>query len=239
MRILLVEDNASLADAIKDSLYKAGFEVDAVLEGEEALAAALHQTYDALVLDLGLPDMDGMDVLQKIRAAKNAVPVLVLTARDALSDKIEGLNSGADDYMVKPFEVGELIARLKALLRRPAQAVAPVLTLDNLSFDTNTRVTEIDGKMIDLSRREVDLLEQLIQSAGKIVTKKSIEQRMYSYGETGSANSIEVLVHRLRKKLQSHAAGVEIHTLKGIGYMMSEGAPKDPVKDGGRDADGE
>ena len=221
MRILLVEDNERLSEAIKESLYKAGFEVDAMAEGEEALSVARQQPYDAIVLDLGLPDIDGMKVLESLRNQKNAVPVLVLTARDTLTDKISGLNSGADDYMVKPFEVDELIARLKALLRRPSQAIGTVIKLNNLSFDTVSRSVQIENKIIDLSRREFDLLEQLIHAAEKVVTKKSIEQRIYSYGETGSANSIEVLVHRLRKKLDEHAADIEIHTLKGIGYMMT------------------
>jgi len=221
MRILLVEDNERLSEAIKESLYKAGFEVDAVTEGEEALSVTRQQPYDAIILDLGLPDIDGMKVLESLRDQKNTVPVLVLTARDALSDKISGLNSGADDYMVKPFEVDELIARLKALLRRPSQAIGTAIKLNNLSFDTVNRCVQIEDKIIDLSRRELDLLEQLIHAAEKVVTKKSIEQRIYSYGETGSANSVEVLVHRLRKKLDDHAADIEIHTLKGIGYMMT------------------
>lgn len=222
MRILLVEDNERLSEAIKESLYKAGFEVDAVAEGEEALSVVRHQPYDAIILDLGLPDIDGMKVLETLRDQKNTVPVLVLTARDTLSNKISGLNSGADDYMIKPFEVDELIARLKALLRRPSQSVGTAIKLNNLSFDTVNRCVQIEGKIIDLSRRELDLLEQLIHAAEKVVTKKSIEQRIYSYGETGSANSVEVLVHRLRKKLDENAADIEIHTLKGIGYMMTE-----------------
>lgn len=229
MRILLVEDNERLSEAIKESLYKAGFEVDAVAEGEEALSVARSQLYDAIILDLGLPDIDGMKVLEALRGAKNQVPVLLLTARDALSDKIAGLNSGADDYMVKPFEVDELIARIKALLRRPSQATGTVTHMSNLAFDTVNRYAQIGDKVLDLSRRELDLLEQLIQAGDKVVTKKSIEQRIYSYGEKGSANSIEVLVHRLRKKLADQGAGIEIHTLKGVGYMMT-GTDDRPAK---------
>lgn len=230
MRILLVEDNERLSEAIKDSLYKAGFEVDAVFEGEEALSVARHQLYDTIILDLGLPDIDGMKVLEALRDQKNTVPVLVLTARDALSDKISGLNSGADDYMIKPFDVDELIARIKALLRRPSQATDTVIKLNNLSFDTINRYAQIEEKIIDLSRRELDLLEQLIHATNKVVTKKSIEQRIYSYGETGSANSIEILVHRLRKKLADQSADIEIHTLKGIGYMMTGADSSAPEK---------
>lgn len=221
MRVLLIEDNARLSEAIAESLGKAGYEVDAVGEAQDALAVLANQAYDLIILDLGLPDMDGMEVLKALRAHKNTVPVLVLTARDSLSDKIAGLNKGADDYMVKPFDTGELLARLNALLRRPAAALSDVITLNNLSFDTSNRQTKVDTSTLELSRRETDLLEQLIRSIDKIVTKKAIETRLYSYDEKGSANSIEVLVHRLRKKLHSHGAEIEIHTLRGIGYMIA------------------
>jgi DNA-binding response OmpR family regulator len=221
MRILLVEDSPRLSEAIEESLEKSGFEVDPVAEGEAALAVLSHQPYDLVVLDLGLPDVDGMEVLKLLREQKNMVPVLVLTARDSLSDKISGLNRGADDYMVKPFAPEELVARVQALLRRPAQALAPVITLNNLSFDTASRQAKIGETAIELSRRETDLLEQLIRSADKIVTKKVIEMRLYSYDERGSVNSVEVLVHRLRKKLLQHSADIEIHTLRGIGYMIT------------------
>lgn len=226
MRILLVEDNIRLSEAVTENLSRAGFEIDPVADGESALAVLANQNYDLVILDLGLPDMDGMEVLQTLRTGKNAVPVLVLTARDSLSDKIGGLNKGADDYMVKPFEADELIARLKALLRRPSMAVNEVITLNNLSFDTTNRQTKIGGATVELTRRETDLLEQLIRSVGKIVTKKTIETRLYSYDDKGSANSVEVLVHRLRKKLMAHEAGIEIHTLRGIGYMIT-GAQED------------
>lgn len=221
MRILLVEDNPHLSEAIADSLRKSGFEIDPVAEGEEALAVLEHQRYDLVVLDLGLPDMDGIEVLQALRSRKNPVPVMVLTARDSLSDKLGGFNKGADDYLVKPFEAEELVARLKALLRRPAAAVDEVITLNNLSFDTTNRQVKVGDATLEMSRRETDLLEQLIRSIDKIVTKKTIEMRLYSYEDRGSANSVEVLVHRLRKKLQAHAADIEIHTLRGIGYMIS------------------
>lgn len=221
MRILLVEDNPHLSEAIADSLRKSGFEIDPVAEGDAALAVLANQRYDLVVLDLGLPDMDGMEVLQALRSSKNTVPVLVLTARDSLSDKIGGFNKGADDYLVKPFEAEELVARLKALLRRPAQSVEEIITLNNLTFDTTNRQTKVGDQTIELSRRETDLLEQLIRSIDKIVTKKTIEMRLYSYEDKGSANSVEVLVHRLRKKLMASAAGIEIHTLRGIGYMIT------------------
>ncbi len=221
MRILLVEDNRRLSEAVQESLMKAGFEVDPVHDGDGALAAASGQQYDAVVLDLGLPDMDGIEVLKKLRARRDTVPVLILTARDALSDRVDGLNKGADDYLVKPFETEELVARLKAVLRRPARALDAVLTLNNLSFDTISREAVVGASRLGLSRRETDLLEQLIRASDKIVTKKAIESRLYSYEEKGSVNSVEVLVHRLRKKLLAQEAGIEIHTLRGIGYMMT------------------
>ncbi len=226
MRILLVEDNERLAEAISENLTAAGFAINHVSRGEDALAVTADQQYDAIVLDLGLPDIDGMDVLKALRDKKNAVPVLMLTARDQLSDKIEGLNKGADDYMVKPFETDELIARLNALLRRPAQAVSEIITVGNLSFNTTNRQAMARDKILELSKRETDLLEQLLRSLGKIVSKKSIEMRLYSYEDKGSVNSVEVLVHRLRKKLESYDAGIDIHTLRGIGYMIM-----DPVND--------
>lgn len=219
MRILLVEDNQRLAEAVSEGLSKAGFEVDPVGAGGDALAALGSQPYDAVVLDLGLPDIDGTEVLRQLREKKNTLPVLILTARDGLSDKISGLNLGADDYMVKPFETEELVARIHALLRRPAQALDAVLALGGLSFDSIARQAKVGAQNIDLSRRETDLLEQLLRNAGKIVTKKTIEMRLYSYEERGSVNSVEVLVHRLRKKLPP---GIEIHTLRGIGYMIAE-----------------
>lgn len=230
MRILLVEDNERLAEAISENLTGAGFAIDHVARGEDALTVTADQQYDAIVLDLGLPDIDGMDVLKALRDKKNAVPVLMLTARDQLSDKIEGLNKGADDYMVKPFETDELIARLNALLRRPVQAVSEIITVGNLSFNTTNRQAMARDKILELSKRETDLLEQMLRSLGKIVSKKSIEMRLYSYDDKGSVNSVEVLVHRLRKKLESYDTGIDIHTLRGIGYMIM-----DPVNDAAAD----
>lgn len=230
MRILLVEDNERLAEAISENLTGAGFAIDHVARGEDALSVTADQQYDAIVLDLGLPDIDGMDVLKALRDKKNAVPVLMLTARDQLSDKIEGLNKGADDYMVKPFETDELIARLNALLRRPVQAVSEIITVGNLSFNTTNRQAMARDKILELSKRETDLLEQMLRSLGKIVSKKSIEMRLYSYEDKGSVNSVEVLVHRLRKKLESYDTGIDIHTLRGIGYMIM-----DPVNDAAAD----
>lgn len=230
MRIFLIEDNRRLSDAIADSLRKSGFDVDTAAEGDAALSVLLYQAYDLVILDLGLPDMDGMDVLKKLREKKNTTPALILTARDSLTDKIAGLNCGADDYMVKPFETEELVARIQAILRRPERALQPTITLNNLAFDTTNRQTRVDNQTVELSRRETDLLEQLVRSVDKIVTKSAVEMRLYSYEERGSSNSIDVLVHRLRKKLIDHAADIEIHTLRGIGYMMTGSRHDKPVQ---------
>lgn len=205
MRILLVEDNIRLSEAICEGLGASGFEVEPVTKGDEALAVAAQQDHGLIILDLGLPD--AFDVLRELHDRKNALPVLVLTARDKL-----GGPTGASD----------LVSRLKDLLCVPTLAGKGIIMLNNLSFDPTNRQTKIGDETVELSRRETDLLEQLIRSIDKIVTKKSIETRLYSYDDKGSANSVEVLVHRLRKKLAAHAANIDIHTLRGIGYMITK-----------------
>lgn len=224
MRILIVEDNRKLSDLIKYALIKASFDVDQAFTGAEALSALAFSAHDAAILDLGLPDEDGLEVLKKIRAGKNMIPILILTAREKLDDKINGLNQGADDYLVKPFEIKELIARLRALLRRPGTAVEPQIVIGNLTYDTLVRQAMIDGQNLHISKREADVLEQLARSEGRVVTKEKLEKNLYSYGETGSANSVEVIVHRLRKKLANGNAKLQIHTLRGVGYIMAEQA---------------
>lgn len=224
MRVLLVEDNRKISKLLCDGLAEAGFNAEPALTADEALAALSTATFSLVVLDLGLPDQDGIEVLNTLRNQKNSVPVLILTARDTLDQKLKGLNSGADDYMTKPFETAEVVARVRALLRRPSQAHNPVLELENIVFDTQARQAQIDDKVIRLSKRETSLLEIMLRSTGKTVPKENLEAQLYGFGEEGSANSIEVLVHRLRKKLIAEQARIEIHTLRGIGYMMT-GAP--------------
>lgn len=222
MRLLLVEDNVRLAEFMRDGLYKAGFELDHVTDAQDAEATLDAQNYDAVVLDLGLPDRDGMGILRNLRHARENIPVLIVTARDGLDDRVRGLNSGADDYLVKPFDIEELTARVHALLRRPGQALGTILEAGNLIFNAETRQLEINGRELDLSRRETDLTEQFMRNINGVLPKASIESRLYSYGEEGSANAVEVLVHRLRRKLEDNNAGVEIHTLRDVGYMMRE-----------------
>lgn len=222
MRLLLVEDNARLSDYVSTGLKDAGLETDPALTAEEALSAFSTQPYDLIILDLGLPDRDGFELLADFRKVNKNIPVIILTARDSLGDRVKGLDGGADDYLIKPFAIEELVARIRALLRRPGQSLGALLQTGNLAYNTETREASIGIEGIHLSRRELDLLEQLMRSTGQVVPKDRIESRLYSYGEIGSANSIEVLVHRLRKKLENAGADIQIHTLRGIGYLLSE-----------------
>ncbi|MEK9645087.1 MAG: response regulator transcription factor [Alphaproteobacteria bacterium] len=222
MRLLLVEDEKRLSELVSRGLGRAGFTVDAVGTVEDASAALATSEYDALVLDLGLPDGDGMDVLRELRAGRDGTPVLVLTARDGLDDRVDGLNSGADDYLLKPFAMPELVARLKALLRRPSGALGTFLDVGNISFDTVHREVGIAGKPVSLSRRELALLENLMRRAGHVVAKDYLEDRIYGFEDEVSSNSLEVLIHRLRKKLTEQDSSAGIHTIRGIGYLLSE-----------------
>lgn len=225
MRILLVEDHAALRGMIADHLVRRGFAVDAVGCGAEARAALAVASYDGLILDLGLPDEDGMTVLSATRSRiGGALPTLIVTARDALEDRVRGLNGGADDYIVKPFDVLELEARLRAVLRRPGTRGDLTLRLGRVAFDPASRQTTVDGAVVDLPRRETDVLEHLMQSAGRVVIKDAIEERLYSFDEPVTGNALEAAVSRLRKRLLAAKAGVRIETKRGIGYRLVNGA---------------
>lgn len=225
MRLLLVEDNRRLAEFMHKGLSKVGFELDHVTDSQDAETSLETQDYDAVVLDLGLPDHDGMGILQNLRQERKNVPVLIVTARDGLNDRVNGLNSGADDYLVKPFAMEELTARIHALLRRPGQTLGMVLKAGNMAFDVEKRRLTIQGEHVSLSRRESDLVEQFMRNINGVLSKSAIEMRLYSYGDEGSSNAVEVLIHRLRKKLEDNGAKIEIHTLREIGYMMRETEP--------------
>jgi DNA-binding response OmpR family regulator len=225
MRLLLVEDEERLAAAVAAGLVRAGFVVDSVTTAEDARAALAAVAYDALVLDLGLPDGDGMDVLRALRQGRSATPVLILTARDALEDRVAGLDGGADDYLLKPFEMPELVARLKALLRRPSDALGVKLEVGDLTFDVASRSVEVGGRPIALSRRELLLLEHLMRRAGRVAPKEVLEERLYGFGEEVASNSVEVLVHRLRRKLADAGAVAAVHTVRGLGYLLADGPP--------------
>ncbi len=225
MRLLLIEDNKRLAGAIAQHLKTAGFAVDRVGLAAEASAAVATARYDAIVLDLGLPDGDGLRVLEAARSGGMSTPILILTARDGLDDRINGLNAGADDYLLKPFAMGELVARLKALLRRPGAALGSTLEAGNLSLDTVNRAVEVAGQPVILGRRELALLELLLRRAGRVVGKGALEEGLYGFDEPATANSVETQMSRLRKKLETAGAAIVIHTVRGVGYLLTERRP--------------
>ncbi len=216
MRILLAEDDALLGDGLRAGLRQLGFQVDWVRDGAAAERELRAEPYAAAVLDLGLPRMDGLDVLAAVRRAGVTLPVLVLTARDAVPDRILGLDRGADDYVVKPVDLHELAARLRALVRRAHGQPAELLVVRGLALDPSTRKVQLDGKPVALSTREYDLLHVLMLHAGRVLTREQIEQRLYSWGEEVDSNTVEVHVHYLRRKLGSE----RIRTVRGVGYQL-------------------
>jgi DNA-binding response OmpR family regulator len=222
MRLLVVEDNEELAKLLAKGLSAAGFDSDVLATADEARAALATTRYAALVLDLGLPDDDGLAVLREIRHRKDPLPVLVLTARSGVQDRVQGLRSGADDYLVKPFAFEELVARLEALLRRPGQLLGSSLQLANLVLDTQSRQVFIDSKPQVFSARESAVLELLMRRQGRVVSKKLVEDHIFGLSGDVTSNAIEVYVHRLRKQLAEHGARAQIHTIRGVGYLLSE-----------------
>jgi DNA-binding response OmpR family regulator len=220
MRILLVEDEPELSLLTREALVRAGFAVDAagdVAEAESHLGVA---SYDVLVLDLGLPDADGLTLLGRLRRRAEHLPVLILTARDGLDERVAGLDAGADDYLVKPFHMPELISRIRALLRRPNALNAALLEAGNLAFDPIGRTGAVDGEPLRLTAREAALLELLLRRAGRVVTRGAIEEGLYSFDNPLGSNAVEVLVHRLRRKLAEAGASAAVHTLRGVGYLL-------------------
>jgi two-component system, OmpR family, response regulator QseB len=224
MKVLLVEDHAAMREMISDHLVERGFTVDAVGCAEDGYAALAVASYDALVLDLGLPDTDGMHLLRKARAGTaRHLPTVIVTARDALDDRTRGLNAGADDYITKPFELVELEARLRAVLRRPGVREDIILTYGTLALDTVSRETSVGGIVLDLSRRETALLEELLRAAGRIIVKDTLEDRLYALDRSVTDNALEAIVSRVRKKLAAADAGVRIDTKRGVGYRLLVG----------------
>jgi DNA-binding response OmpR family regulator len=217
MRILLVEDDALLGDALQAGLKQAGHAVDWTRDGVSAETALATEEYAAVVLDLGLPRKDGLDVLRNLRARKRALPVLILTARDTVEDRIRGLDAGADDYLVKPFDLGELNARLRALLRRAGGQPAPVLAASGITLDPASRIVEYRGKPVELSSKEYALLQALMQQPGRALSRAQLEQHLYAWGDEIGSNTVEVYIHHLRRKLDAEA----IRTLRGIGYVIA------------------
>ena len=218
MRILLVEDDEALGEGIRVALKPEGYTVDWAHDGASALHALTHEDFGLAVLDLGLPRMDGLEVLQRLRAAANAVPVLVLTARDATSDRIAGLDAGADDYLVKPFDVDELKARIRALLRRSANRAQPVLHHREVLLDPVNQQVRYRGQPVALQRKEFLLLHELLAQPGRVLTRDRLQQALYGWGEEAESNTLEVHIHHLRRKLFPEL----IRTVRGVGYLVDK-----------------
>lgn len=218
MRILLVEDDDLLGDGLRAGLRHCGFTADWLRDGEQARTALASEDYDAVVLDLGLPRLDGLSLLRGLRAAGDDVPVLVLTARDGLSDKVGGLDSGADDYLVKPVDLDELAARLRALIRRAAGRSRPTLRYGDLELDPAARRLRRGGETVELSGREFAILEMLMRNAGKVISRAQLESTLYGWGEGVESNAMEVYIHHLRRKIGAE----RIRTLRGIGYTFEK-----------------
>ncbi|MDA8416116.1 MAG: response regulator [Betaproteobacteria bacterium] len=218
MRLLLVEDDTLLGDGLRVGLRQAGYAVDWVQDGQSARLSLQSESYDLVVLDLGLPKINGLEVLKWLRSQNNSVSVLVLTARDTVKDRIVGLDSGADDYLIKPFDLDELIARLRALSRRGRGISTPLLQHGTITLDPAAHQVKREGEFVDLSSREFALLHQLLLNMGRVQTRDQLESHLYGWGEEVESNSIEVHIHHLRRKLGSQL----IRTLRGIGYVIDK-----------------
>lgn len=216
MRILLAEDDIMLGEALQDALIAQGFVVDWLKDGESALTALSTESFDLLVLDLGLPRRDGMEVLTEMRSRDIDLPVLILTARDATSDRIAGLDAGADDYLLKPFDLGELSARLRALLRRRAGRTRPEIIHGELRVDPASQHVSLAGQDVNLPRREYMLLKELLEHCGEVLTRDKLEAALYGWMDEVESNALEVHIHHLRKKLYPEL----IRTVRGVGYMI-------------------
>jgi two-component system OmpR family response regulator len=222
VRILIVEDDPVLADGLTRSLRAADFAVDCAADGSEADHVLASRQYDLVILDLGLPRLDGFEVLRRLRRRGSRVPVLVLTARDALEDRVRGLDLGADDYLTKPFDLPELEARVRALIRRGQSGGPSLITHGSLTLDTAGHRATLNGEPLELSARELGVLEVLMLRSGRVVNKEQLADQLYGWDEEVGPNAIEVYVHRLRRKLEP--AGVTIRTIRGLGYLLERPA---------------
>lgn len=218
MRLLLVEDDSILGDGIRTGLTQEGYAVDWVTDGYLAGHALQSEHYDLLVLDLGLPRRSGLDVLKELRAGGNNLPVLILTARDTVRDRVAGLDSGADDYLIKPFALDELFARTRALLRRAGERGAPVIRHRAITLDPAARKVSRDGVPVELSAREFALLQTLLENTGRVLSRTRIEQSLYAWGDEVESNAVEVHIHHLRRKLGASL----IRTIRGVGYVIDK-----------------
>lgn len=222
MRILIVEDDPVLADGLTRSLRQSEYAVDCVNDGAEADHVLVGQNYDLVILDLGLPKVDGLEALRRLRRRGSRTPVLILTARDTLDERVKGLDLGADDYLTKPFDLPELEARVRALIRRGQSGGGSLLSHGALALDTTGRRATLHGEPLDLSARELGVLEVLLLRSGRVVNKEQLAEQLYGWDEEVGANAIEVYVHRLRRKLEP--AGVTIRTIRGLGYLLEKPA---------------
>lgn len=225
MRLLVIEDNPKLSLLLASLLTDGGFAVDTARTAGEANAALGMVEYDGLLLDLALPDGDGFHVLQGLRRKGSSVPVLVITARSDVVDRVRTLNAGADDYLVKPFSMEELLARTRALLRRPPESMAAVLTAGNLALDATRRAVSVDGEPMEMPRREFSVLHALLRHRGRVLRREKLEQSIYSFEDDVTPNAIEAAVSRLRRRLQAAGATVTITPMRGIGYILVENEP--------------
>lgn len=220
MRILLVEDDQVLSDTLTQALRQSGYALDAVADGASADAALGQDGFDLVILDLGLPLLDGTQVLKRLRARKSHIPVLILTARDSLDDRVSGLDIGADDYLTKPFDLLELEARIRALIRRRHGVSDTRIGHGPLSYDTVDKCATANGRVLDLSARETGLLEILLLRAGRVVSKDQLAESLYGWDDEVGENAIEVGIHRLRRKLEP--VGITIRTVRGLGYLLDK-----------------
>lgn len=220
MQLLLVEDDLPLASGLRKALQKSGYAVNHVDTGSSALHTIKVECPDIVILDIGLPDMDGIAVLRKLRETDKALPVLLLTARDSVDDKVAGLDSGADDYLAKPFEMTELLARLRVLERRLSTVKTSEIKIGEVCMDTLEHRVTVDGNELELAKKEYMLLKSLMENAGRVQTRSNLENRLYSWGEEVSSNAVEVHIHHLRKKLGNKF----IKTIRGVGYKVDAGA---------------
>ncbi len=221
MRILIVEDNSTYGHLVAQRLARAGFDSDEVTSARAARHALLSVRYAAILLDLGLPDDDGIVLLRDIRSAGHTMPVMIVTARHGLEHRLQGLREGADDYLAKPFSMEELVARLHALLRRPGYMLGRLLTAGNLSLDTDNRQLKVGDSLQLLRVRELEVLELLIRNSGRVVTRRRFEEWLFGLQVEQETNALDVYVHRLRKVLADADATVKIHTIRGVGFLMS------------------
>jgi len=218
MRILLVEDDELIGDAVKTGLGQEKYTVDWVKDGNSAVLAMKNETFDLVILDIGLPKRTGLEVLNDVRGSGNATPVLVLTARDTISDRVAGLDSGADDYLSKPFDMDELVARIRALLRRSSGRANPMLTHGDICLDPAAHRVTRAGEVVELSGREFAILQVLMEYHGKVMSKSRLEEELYGWSSDVESNTVEVYIHHLRKKLGSDL----IRTIRGVGYMIDK-----------------